>query len=450
MTQHASYVYDALLHRTPDVNVQQRVYKYASHNKDIELLVRLCHLANLDPDMDQLLSKRQEADVLVAWASRPGRTSEELIERFSKEKRATLLTQVATKGDLPDTLYLELAQHPSASVGEAILSNSKAPVAARAAAAANAMRTVRTSWSTQSRVAELFRNAPAEAANAAVNAAPSIPHLCGLVPSINPDAQQNVVTRLVELLIATKHEHDYQTRSSTETVWGHLTLVSRKEFVAAVEAAVAKGELGTEGSSHFLRELLNRPTVDPIEVALETLATSVDAGDIHAALTKVVNDGSYHQRREGIRRAIVNSNASVESIINHIGYADRDDVELLASRVVDSDALLLILMETSGRQVVSALESAGRDPKVLIRQVAKGAETPGWVKTLRAVEKDPSFALEILGAHDVFTAHSSVDAARELVLSRLGDDDSRWELLDRLIGEWSGTLPGLLDLIENL
>jgi hypothetical protein len=450
MTQHASFVYDALLNRTPDLNVQKRVYKFASENKEIELLVRLCHLANLDPTIDLLLSKREEADVLVAWATRNGRTSEELIARFSKEKRATLLTQVATKSDLPESLYLELAQHPSASVGEAILSNSKAPVAARAAAASNAMRTVRTSWSTQSRVADLFRNAPSEAAIAAVDSAPSIPHLCGLLPSINPEAQDKVVTRLVGLLIATRDAHDYQTRSTTENIWGQLTLNSRKDFVAAIEDAASKNLLGMEGSSYFLKELINRPTIDPIEVALETLATSIDEGEINGALIKVVNDGSFHQRREGIRRAIANTQTNVQSIIGHIGYAEPDDVELLAMRIVDNDALLLILMESSGRQVVRALEKAGRDPQQLIRKVANGADTPNWVKTLRVVENNPSFALEILGARDVFTAHSSVDAARELVLTRLNDVDSRWELLDRLIGEWSGTLPGLLDLIENL
>jgi len=450
VTQNASFVYMSLFSKDTPVNVQQRVFTYASHNKDIELLIKLCQLSNLDPDLDDQLSKRQEAEVLAAWASRPGRTTDALIARFATEKRATLLTQLAQRTDLPEALYLQIAKHESASVGEAILSNSSAPEAARVLAAKNALRSVRASWSTHQRVSDLFRGAPASAALVGLAHAPSLQHLCGLLGTLDRSAHDAVVDRAIELLISKSSELDYTSRTNVETVWSALGSEQRSRFVDGITAAVAAEKLTFNGGGYFLKDLINRPVVDPIERALETIVTSDDETDIRIAINDAVNSGNYQQRREALHRAVQNPKSPVDAITSHLGYMDRDDLGALAERVIDNDDLILELLQTSAHNVAPVVSRAGKDLRVYVEKVAAGSETPMWARFLVTNINDVQFALSVLGVRDVITDYSLAPAARQLMLDRLGEDNSRWELLERLIVEWSGTLPDLLNLVDNL
>ena len=450
MTQDASFVYQSMISKETPVNVQNRVFNYAAKNKDVELLIKLSQLTNLDAEIDEKLSKRQEAEVLAAWASRQGRTTDALIERFASEKRATLLTQLAQRTDLPEALYLQIAKHESASVGEAILKNSSAPEAARITAAKHALRSVRASWSTHQRVTDLFRGAPAQAALVGLEHAPSLQHLCGLLGTIDRSNHNAVVDKTIELLITKSTELDYTTRTNMDTVWSTLGADQRTRLISGINEAVSADKLSFNGGGHFLKDLISRPVIDPIERALEIIVSSVDETEIRIALNETVNKGNYTQRREALHRAVLNINCPVDAITSQVGFMDRDDLGTLAERVIDNDDIILDLLKISASNVAPVVVKAGKDLRNYVEKVAAGSETPVWARFLVSHINDTSFAISVLGAKDVLTDYSLAPAARKLMLDRLGEDNSRWELLERLIVEWSGTLPDLLNSVDNL
>ena len=69
---------------------------------------------------------------LVAFAAREDLPSETLLDWVRKERRATVLAQIAAKQDLPVAVFEALAVHTGASVRHALLSNETAPVHIRA------------------------------------------------------------------------------------------------------------------------------------------------------------------------------------------------------------------------------------------------------------------------------------------------------------------------------
>ena len=58
------------------VEVQRVLARIAMIERDTETLVKLAKLRDLSPEVDETLSGCDDLMVLVAWAERPGRTTE--------------------------------------------------------------------------------------------------------------------------------------------------------------------------------------------------------------------------------------------------------------------------------------------------------------------------------------------------------------------------------------
>lgn len=124
MSSSASKVYLDLLAGTPvPVPVQRRILHWGTSHKDASVLSRLVSIEGLDPDIEAELAQSSHLDVLLAWANRPGRSSEALTERLLKEKRSSLLVGLAERNDLPEEIYENLADNKSVNVRWALLGN---------------------------------------------------------------------------------------------------------------------------------------------------------------------------------------------------------------------------------------------------------------------------------------------------------------------------------------
>ena len=92
-----------------DKKTQERILKHGLRYEDVNLLSKLAQYSGLDKDIDEELRDVPFAGVKAAWASRSGRTVDDLISLVSKEKRVKVHAALAEREDLPQELYLVIA-----------------------------------------------------------------------------------------------------------------------------------------------------------------------------------------------------------------------------------------------------------------------------------------------------------------------------------------------------
>lgn len=132
-----SKVYQALLSpEAPSLDVQRRVLTYGTRAKDVELLSQLATHKDLAPEIDLALRDIDLAGVKAAWATRPGRSFEDLAALVDSEKRVKVLTALAERTDLPVGLYQTIANRSKGQTPLfALAANVEVPVEIRYAAA---------------------------------------------------------------------------------------------------------------------------------------------------------------------------------------------------------------------------------------------------------------------------------------------------------------------------
>lgn len=110
MSIEIAQVYKSLLaNAKPSYNLQIKIFNYASRTKNTDLLARLASHADLDTSVDLLLKGSDYAAVKAAWASRDGRTVQDLQDLVKGEKRVKILQALAEKENLPEELYEAIA-----------------------------------------------------------------------------------------------------------------------------------------------------------------------------------------------------------------------------------------------------------------------------------------------------------------------------------------------------
>lgn len=125
-----SGMFAGLLHN-PDlpVEIQTRIADYAARVSDDVLAEKLLNFANLDPTVEARYAGSERVRVLSAWAKRPGRTQEELIDLAERATRGVAVQKVlGSITGLPEEVYRVLAgKAASMAVAEALLTNPDVP-----------------------------------------------------------------------------------------------------------------------------------------------------------------------------------------------------------------------------------------------------------------------------------------------------------------------------------
>ena len=445
--QAASTLFHSLLTDNAPVELQRRVLKHADATKNHPLLIRLAGIANLDADVDAALSKRGEADVLMAWANRPGRTTEQLVERFSSEKRATLLAELAARTDLTSEVYTELAKHSSASVATALVVNASAPIEARKKAAERAITTVRDSYSASYNARAMFADLPQEVRDHAVAFAKTPAQIIGLVGIISSDVLETAAERVIELLKA--DSAGWNVRSALDTVWNTLDIPGRERLQERLRS-VTTTTVFTGAAMQILNEFMSRSLTDPISDAIRAIGEETDPNSIRA-LYKVVSNGSYQERRDALAAAMLNHNTPVDLLTSDIRWIDESMAASLAQRPdFTFETAKMFLDARAGLEMFEEFAKVV-DAEDLLRYVTTTTTgLPYWVGATSVIQAKPELALDIYPVSAVFDQSSVAGLARNLVLSRLGDDDKRWETFNGLAAEWSGGLTALLDAVDQL
>lgn len=89
-------------------DLQERIYKHASKNKNNKLLARLVERDDLDPNLDKELGANKNIAVRSAWLVKPKRSKAELNEVLKNEKRIKVIRTALASGKLPKSLYESL------------------------------------------------------------------------------------------------------------------------------------------------------------------------------------------------------------------------------------------------------------------------------------------------------------------------------------------------------
>ena len=106
-----STVYQAFLAvENPEPTIQKQVFNFGVRTKNQELLATLAKVDNLLPEIDEALRDQGSAVVKAAWASRKGRSQDDLVKLVLKEKRIKVLTALAERSDLPQEVYKVIAE----------------------------------------------------------------------------------------------------------------------------------------------------------------------------------------------------------------------------------------------------------------------------------------------------------------------------------------------------
>jgi hypothetical protein len=113
--------------------MQKRIVEYAQKRQTTTILAQLAHYPGLTPEVDAILRGYDDLSILTAWATRPGRTSEDLRDRLLGDKRVSALLPLAGQRGLGDEVYQTIARISSAKLAEALAANTGAPIEIRVA-----------------------------------------------------------------------------------------------------------------------------------------------------------------------------------------------------------------------------------------------------------------------------------------------------------------------------
>ena len=447
----ARFVYEALLSHDATPEVLRRVYVYADRSKDTDLLSRIAQHRNLDAELESTLAARSEADVLSAWAGRPGRTTEQLMARFAKEKRATLLTSLAQRADLPEELYNQLAGSGLATVCEAVALNGAAPLAARVTAAGGITRRIKDTYNAPRQIRSLLGDCPQEVIDAAALGSTRFGAITGLIEKVSPEVSVEVARAAVPL--AAKVE-GWNARSMLSEFWSGLkSPAARQAFRDSVVAFVADVDAGKASMENsYLREFATINLSDPVSDALHTLQQGGTDDEIRHAFN-VATGASYQMRSLAANLGAKYDCIPVDRFFDFVRNLEAPALKHVVSRLNGDLGTAARLLDSADSDVFTALIEQGYDFEALVRSMHnRSANLPHWVHRSSQFYRNTALALDLLSVNQAlcFEYGTVASAARDMMLERLGEQPDRWETFERLAPDWSGSLPRLIDAVIGL
>ena len=120
---------------TADSTLLETAFAVARSSKDESLLVALASRDDLPREMDEFIAAASSVKVQRARFSRPGMDAATIKKALKREKRAGVLSAIASTAGLPDEIYSTLSTSSFRAVASAVLSNDSASTQARTAAA---------------------------------------------------------------------------------------------------------------------------------------------------------------------------------------------------------------------------------------------------------------------------------------------------------------------------
>lgn len=440
--------------KEPTVEIQEKAFSYAEKQKDVTLFIQLLNCPNLDPNLEKKISLRSEADILVVWASNKARTTEQLLERFKKESRTTLLTQLAERDGLPKELYLQLAKMGKPTLSQSLLKNTNAPDEAKIIAAKYAVSGMKGNSTTESKVQSLFEKQSEEVNIAAISTVKAIGALAALTKILNGKESSLIATQF-EKIISSREDYLNEWHN-TQAILSIFRLID-PEGKARVRAVIKNED--ESGHMRFvsseIKNLINAPDIDPIETAAKEILTVEDHQEIDNLITQVERSGNRRLLRMAIDNAVLNpytKNLTLATNMNHVDYRDR--AKILERIKNDIDALTYVFQGYLDSTIVDAVFKKGYN--FLDNAMGDGVDNREFIKHLATISRPTINQLtrtnlikiapsELLPYADVTSMlDNAPELARQTINDSLAGNAKAWVYFENLLPDWENSLPDLL------
>jgi hypothetical protein len=449
--------------REVDAVTQEQAYAYALRHKSTDVLVLLANVRNLTPELDAALSEQESVAVLREWANRPGRTTEELLERFAKERRASLLLGLAETPDLPQALYRDLAQRKAPTLNWAMLENPTPDESLKVELATMLGSGLdKISGGVNSKIEPLAHQS--DAVFRAFTAQTRNPHVVSaLVNQLDSDASAARVGSVVAAAMGdTPRPGSPMLFSSAAKLLDSSSKLNLDvvELENRIEQALPMNPAGSKDSyprenlkarlktSRARRALDMDALLDDVRSASSLSALNAAISRFDSAMTKVE---VYHARDFELA-VLVLANPHVDA--SHVGrfhhYVGAPRLKSVADRAVSTRNVDVARAACqfalhSSIDLFGTLYAESDEPEQLLEWLADGLDVaPAWLTNSDVVRENRALALRFLPIASVMGVKQYADNVQAALTERLGDSDKAWETFTSLADEWAGTFDALV------
>lgn len=480
-------------------SMQRHIVEQLVRTKKFGLLGRLVSRTDLSSETDAAIAKRTEAVVLAGWASRPGLTTRELIDRLSTDKRvATLLPLTALQG-LPAEVYSTLAAHGSTTLTAALMLNPSVPIAVILTHIDNMVRVLDSTkyWDLNEAIVMCARGDASILREIISRSSKPDVIVAALAVCQQPPAGwvESCVSR-IDALIGIEISQDGAYHHAGESLLDvmacqDLTAEQLKKLRGLANILTKK--CTEESTSYYSRTYENAkkmlsPKGRNILADIRRLKTSTDAREsvqlvdkllgtevtsahflLNRSKSAVRDDEFYRQHAiEALPYNEVLPVATVKPFVDELDITT-DMPRLMANWVKRGELEAVAQCAATNGSTPSWLVTLS-DPLATIKAVVKYVldkkeDVPRWVLSHPLVLASPDTALALLpwqwlssvsenswitvdGQAALAKPDALVHAAQVLISFRLGDDSRKWEAFTALANEFEGSLPDLLDTVD--
>jgi hypothetical protein len=466
-----------------DETLFNQAYTYANRVCDVYLLETLARFVAIDSPVDKMISERTELNILKIWASRSGRSTEKVLERFAKESRSTLLLDLAQMEDMPDKFYKDLAKRKSIHLAWNLISNPSVSIELKTVLAENLGKNTNiTNRSIWDRLRPL-QSLPAELtivflkANSNEKAFRVITDLAAEAQRRSPEHSPwseadcskillTVFDRLANVLISIKESYSsWDMRNTVTTIFNYDKYADKEVAFLSdkLNSLVSSLPTGSDlyNTFHSLSETLAKRQVTDFNVLLENIKCAPSPSAIHDAFQEYRStcynlNVNYDIDAAG-RAALNNPNIDYTIFKTHAHCLSSDTARKIAKIALESnnpelcnEVFARSFLNLSNDLFTEFFDNS-TDPNEFVYWLLNGTtHAPRFMTGSAAFVKNMELAFNFLPASTVLQNSQYSAKVSEILSETLGDNLESWETFTSLASEWTGSFTDLLKASGSL
>lgn len=434
----------------------KRIYEQADKSDNVQLLTAIARRKDLTPELEALIASRTELEVLLAWVRRNISNPSIIIERVLKDKRATLMLQLAEQSALPTEVYEAMAKSKSKKVAFALANNESVPQSVIESIGPLVVASVTGEHSGSiSATTQLLTSRPYLGKLFVSSTTSSIGLMTAAAQAELDDESLTIAAKRIAAM--TSFSSSYLLQNMFETFCG------RNLPDSALEALKPLAEKAT-AENH--RDYYARRVYSAAATAVSRIG--YDSTALLSALTTAGSDGFGEAYAEAMA-AIVSRKVTTESVALAVWRNPATPTRVLSDtlRELERDIRTPVVTETLLRlerdgelsKIVELFDDriySYADPDFLVDPLAvikiaacRDGDAPRWVTQSKIWKADPQLAIRYQPVRTVLTDDQTAQLARDIVAARL-TSPVHWELFDGLVADFAGPVHDLLDAVDAL
>ena len=472
---------------THEREIQEKIYNYGIRSNDDSLLSKLALIEDLEPEIDAKLKDAPGVSVKAAWASRPGRSEDEISKLLEKEKRVKVLTSLAERDDLPEVVYKTIATK-SKGIGAlvSLLSNAKVPFSIKEIAAVKLTELYGSDYDAESsnskriqEITNILAQNP-ELCVVIANSTDNINVLYGVAKMgpLNELSQKKLIEILKKsITISEKKERTSWDKVSSSTFsylvsigdvllnHGSLTEESKKDYLDIVKSVLKK--YPEEKSSYYGTQLNN--TIENIKKSRkitrpsfhEMIKNAKNNSEIDKIVDLILEDYSKnrdYQFTESVALALIgspHSNAEQTARLLEDCYFTWSQMRQIHKLTDDIEKLGVILTRTTYLGVDNTISNLSK-PEEVLSAALKHLSSKGHVHYIPQELLNSKYLNEKVAVE--LPLHAFLHEATPLfvrnylanILKTELTTDEEWIVFESLGKEFEGSISELIKLVKSL